>query len=166
MSTRALRDAFPDSEMVVGLDTSKEMISMAKFLSTHLKFFQPIYEYLSQRMANTRAACQPGRRMPPTTATFARGNAEQTDFPGQSFDLVTVMYAFHEAPRAGRERILQEAYRVLQPGGTLAVVDISTDYKPSKSMLAGEPYGKAQVCFCDPSGVGAAAAAGGLFGWE
>jgi ubiquinone/menaquinone biosynthesis C-methylase UbiE len=67
-------------------------------------------------------------------------NAEQTELPGQSFDLVTIMYAFHEAPKEGRDRILQEAYRVLQPGGTLAVVDISTDYTPSDTMLAGEPY--------------------------
>lgn len=49
-------------------------------------------------------------------------------------------YAFHEAPKSGRERILQEARRVLSPGGVLAVIDISTDYEPSPSMLAGEPY--------------------------
>jgi ubiquinone/menaquinone biosynthesis C-methylase UbiE len=49
-------------------------------------------------------------------------------------------YAFHEAPRVGRERILREARRLLHTGGTLAVVDISSSYQPSKSMLAGEPY--------------------------
>jgi ubiquinone/menaquinone biosynthesis C-methylase UbiE len=40
----------------------------------------------------------------------------------------------------GRERILKEARRLLQPGGTLAVVDICTDYTPSDAMLMGEPY--------------------------
>jgi ubiquinone/menaquinone biosynthesis C-methylase UbiE len=158
-STRALRDAFPDSEMIVGLDTSKEMISMAKFFTVHLKIFQPVIEYMSQTLAKTKKETpryekQPSASTTATTTTntnsapsstssaiFARGNAERTEFPCQSFDLVTVMYAFHEVPMAGREKILREAYRVLQPGGTLAVVDISTDYKPSKPMLAGEPYG-------------------------
>jgi ubiquinone/menaquinone biosynthesis C-methylase UbiE len=141
ISTRALRDAFPDSEMVVGLDTSTEMISMAKFLSTHLRFFKPLSERLSQSLAaKTRTVCKKSGEKSSSflAATFARGNAEQTKFPSESFDLVTIMYAFHEAPKAGRHRILQEAYRVLQPGGTLAVIDISTDYKPSKTMLSGE----------------------------
>lgn len=40
----------------------------------------------------------------------------------------------------GREKIIQEARRLLSPGGTLAVVDISTDYVPSEHMLRGEPY--------------------------
>lgn len=35
---------------------------------------------------------------------------------------------------------MQEAKRLLQPGGTLAVIDISTEYTPSKTMLQGEPY--------------------------
>ena len=50
------------------------------------------------------------------------------------------MYAFHEVPKEGRDKILEEARRILKPGGTLAVVDISSDYTPSVSMLAGEPY--------------------------
>lgn len=36
--------------------------------------------------------------------------------------------------------MLEEARRLLSPGGVLAVIDISTEYTPSKSMLAGEPY--------------------------
>lgn len=67
-------------------------------------------------------------------------NAEDTQLPNQSYDLVTVMYAFHEAPHQGRERILKEARRLLSPGGVLAVVDISTGYTPSENMLRGEPY--------------------------
>lgn len=36
-STRALRDAFPEAEAVIGMDTSLEMISMANFLAQHKK---------------------------------------------------------------------------------------------------------------------------------
>lgn len=48
---------------------------------------------------------------------------------------------------SGRQRILQEARRLLSPGGVLAVIDIATDYEPSPSMLAGEPYGKYRIDF-------------------
>lgn len=133
ISTRALRDAFPDADKVIGLDTSKEMISMANFLTTHLGFFKPIIVFFQSGLTKPQQVCN-------GHTSFAISNAERTDFEDHSFDLVTVMYAFHEAPKVGRERILREAYRVLQPGGTLAVVDIDTNYTPSDTMLAGEPY--------------------------
>jgi ubiquinone/menaquinone biosynthesis C-methylase UbiE len=50
------------------------------------------------------------------------------------------MYAFHESPYQGRSKILQEAKRLLRPGGTCAIVDISVDYSPTDTMLSGEPY--------------------------
>jgi ubiquinone/menaquinone biosynthesis C-methylase UbiE len=56
------------------------------------------------------------------------------------------MYAFHEVPREGRDRMIREARRILEPGGTLAIVDIHTDFKPPPSMLLGEPYGKQHKC--------------------
>jgi SAM-dependent methyltransferase len=141
ISTRALRDAFPESDTVVGVDTSLEMITMANFLNGHLSFFKPIARLFSnlQKIRFSREDPQ-GHKRQFCRPVFSVENAERTEFPGQSFDLVTVMYAFHEAPKDGRDRILREAYRVLQPGGTLAVVDICTDYTPSDTMLAGEPY--------------------------
>merc|ERR1712224_982300 len=71
---------------------------------------------------------------------YVLGNAEKTSYPSGSFDLVTVMFVLHEAPFLGRYRILREARRLLREGGTLAVVDISSEYRPSRTMLAGEPY--------------------------
>jgi len=105
---------------------------MATFLSKHLAVVTPLLQKLTNRAKDI--ACS-------ASTTFSKGNAENTELPSRSFDLVTVMYAFHEAPKHGRENILREAHRLLQPGGTLAVIDICTDYTPSKSMLAGEPYG-------------------------
>lgn len=139
MSTLALRDAFPEAEAVIGMDTSLEMISMANFLSRHLNFVQPLFQtlrYYKKRMTKG------------STVTFTRGNAECTDFPEKSFDLVTIMYAFHEAPREGRDRMIREARRLLEPGGTLAIIDIHSDFKPPQSMLRGEPYGKQQQHKC------------------
>eukprot|EP00536_Pseudo-nitzschia_multiseries_P003165 jgi/Psemu1/252414/estExt_Genewise1Plus.C_470057 len=146
ISTRALQDAFPDSEFVVGVDTSTEMINMATFLTTHLRFVKPIVSFFVTDKKNKnknqkpRLFSQRNLGFSSKKAKFITGNAEGTVFPSKTFDLVTVMYAFHEAPENGRDKILREAHRILQPGGTLAVIDISTEYTPSKTMLAGEPY--------------------------
>jgi len=146
ISTRALQDAFPDAETVLGIDTSPEMISMANFLTRHLAMVKPFFHRTAHQMKDSyKAMRQRGYAMRPqppcySATRFVRSNAENTQLPPQSFDLVTIMYGFHEAPQKGRERILREAHRLLAPGGMLAVIDISTDYEPSPSMLAGEPY--------------------------
>lgn len=139
ISTRALQDAFSDAEIVCGVDTSPEMIYMARAL-TRLEYA------VNKFSANMRASWNRAvhgtskldRRNP--VAQFARVNAERTNLPAQSFDLVTIMYAFHEAPKYGRYLMLREVRRLLKHGGTLAVLDISPEYTPSDTMLAGEPY--------------------------
>lgn len=135
MSTRALQTAFPDADAVIGIDTSSEMLGMARWLSRS----ELDVKYASAKLENLIGVGFK-KIFYGFTAKYARRNAEKTQFPSNSFDLVTIMYAFHEAPFNGRARILEEAKRVLKPGGTLALVDITTDYVPSESMLAGEPY--------------------------
>ena len=151
ISTRALHEAFPDAETVIGLDTSPQMIAMAHFLARHLGFFQPIMVGVNEYIANVVTAAQEQRQKLSNVVRiagvckrtrFLKGNSESTDLPEKFFDLVTIMYAFHEVPENGRHKILEEARRLLKPGGTLAVVDITADYSPSKSMLSGEPYVK------------------------
>lgn len=132
--------------MVVGIDTSAEMIAMAYFLDHHLAVFRPVLSLLSYKVSTGYTTLkEQGQKIKKAAGSFLnvkfiKANAEDTRLPDRSFDLVTVMYAFHEAPKPGRERILAEARRLLQPGGVLAVIDISTDYEPSESMLKGEPY--------------------------
>jgi ubiquinone/menaquinone biosynthesis C-methylase UbiE len=130
--------------VVVGADTSSEMIAMARFLTNHLSFFKPVVTKCDAAVsAGYPAPQRKGTTVKQATRSaveYARVNAEDTKLPGKSFDLVTIMYAFHEAPLQGRQKILIEARRLLNAGGTLAIIDISTDYKPSSSMLLGEPY--------------------------
>lgn len=142
ISTRALQDVFPESDSVFGVDTSPEMLTMARFLTSHVDFFKTssLFSLLTSNSSTSQRPNNLMHRKISNKAKFAFGNAEKTGFPNESFELVTVMYAFHEIPLAGRKRVLKEAHRVLQPGGTLAVIDICTDYKPSQSMLMGEPY--------------------------
>jgi SAM-dependent methyltransferase len=75
-----------------------------------------------------------------TQASYHLANAENTGLPNLSYDLVTIMYGFHEVPMEGRVRILNEARRLLRRGGHLAIVDICPTYTPAPSMLAGEPF--------------------------
>lgn len=126
-STRALRLAFNDTAAeVLGVDTSAQMTEMAKFITSHIQTIRPYFGYRREHCLKE--------------TEFITANAENTNLKAGSFDLVTVMYALHEAPNKGRAAILKEARRLLKVGGTLAVVDISSDYEPSASMLMGEPY--------------------------
>jgi SAM-dependent methyltransferase len=50
---------------------------------------------------------------------FAEGDAEAMPFPDASFDTVVSSFGVHHVPRP--ERALAEAFRVLRPGGTLAI---------------------------------------------
>lgn len=118
---------------------------MATFLTETVKVLQPLVTNkvhqlsdIYQRLQRNGFADKTESKLP--AIRFVEGNAESTGLPNQSFDLVTVMLGFHEAPMEGRAKIIQEARRLLSPGGVLAVIDIVADYVPSKSMLKGEPY--------------------------
>lgn len=65
------------------------------------------------------------------------GNAEDVGKDNQ-FDVVTCMFAFHEMPNNGHHKIIDNAIRISTK--QVIIVDISTNYKPSKLMLGGEPY--------------------------
>lgn len=135
ISTRALAKAFSHpTNTVVGLDTSSQMLQMAKVQTNYIRAKETFDLKLSQGSALKNI--DEDRSDP----QFIRSNAEKTKFKDGTFDLVTVMYLCHEAPRLGRYKILREARRLLKPGGTLAVIDISPEYEPSASMLSGEPY--------------------------
>jgi len=169
MSTRALQDAFVDADVVLGIDSSPEMIGMARgltraefvtgkvqrvlfalwnYIQGHVGVNLPIGipHTFSRSMTGDSAYIKNdvgekvSRNNNQVVAQYAKGNAEHTVLPDQSFDLITVMFAFHEAPKFGRYKILREIRRLLKHGGSLAVVDISPEYNPSEPMLAGEPY--------------------------
>ncbi|MGA7935263.1 MAG: class I SAM-dependent methyltransferase, partial [Kovacikia sp.] len=54
---------------------------------------------------------------------WIHGKGEETGLPGNTFDLVTLQFLIHELPHYATEAIFQEAWRLLRPGGSLAVVD-------------------------------------------
>lgn len=78
----------------VGLDLSPYMLAVAKTLD--------VKQEISQWM---------------------HANAENTGWPDNSFDVVTLQLILHELPRYATRSIFQEALRVLRPGGCLAILD-------------------------------------------
>ena len=53
---------------------------------------------------------------------FSEATAERVPFGPERFDRVTALYSFHHFSEP--TRALEEAYRVLTPGGILAIVDV------------------------------------------
>lgn len=93
-TTLLLKQAFPEAE-VIGLDLSPYMLFMA--------------DYKAQKAG--------------LKIKFIHGNAERTQFPDASFDLVTASLLFHETPPAVSRAILRECYRLLQVGGEVLILD-------------------------------------------
>ncbi len=54
---------------------------------------------------------------------LTRGNAEKMPFPSKSFQALTCVFLFHELPREARQNVLNECFRLLEPGGTLVLAD-------------------------------------------
>lgn len=94
ISTQALHDAFHDAEMIVGIDTSPEMISMARLFTAEsllgkvTNWHQKVASDFSKNVL-----ADPGKFAMFSTKfpVYQVGNAERTPFPGRTFDLVTVM---------------------------------------------------------------------------
>lgn len=93
-TTLMLKQAFPQAE-VIGLDLSPYMLVRAADKA---------------RNANLDIAWQ-------------HGNAETTNFPEASFDLVTASLLFHETPITVCQNILGESLRLLRTGGQILILD-------------------------------------------
>lgn len=59
---------------------------------------------------------------------FIQGNAEALPFPASSFDGYTIAFGIRNVPRI--RQALDEAFRVLRPGGRLLVLEFSPDVLP------------------------------------
>jgi ubiquinone/menaquinone biosynthesis C-methylase UbiE len=96
MSTFALQENYPQAK-ITGLDLSPYFLAIARYQS-----------------AKSGA-----------TPTWVHAAAESTGLPDASFDLVSAHLIFHELPQDAAIAILQEARRLLRPGGHLAIMDMN-----------------------------------------
>lgn len=108
MSTLALQQTFPAAN-VTGVDLSPYFLAVAQHrLST-----------LTQG-----PALEPALKRAPNIV-WQHAAAEATGLPTAAYDLVSACLVFHELPQSAAIAIIQEARRLLQPGGHLAIMDMN-----------------------------------------
>jgi ubiquinone/menaquinone biosynthesis C-methylase UbiE len=98
-STTAFCDLYPDAE-VHAIDLGAPMV----------------------RYAHARADAM-GREI-----FFTQGNAEETDYPDNYFDLVVSTNMLHETSSKALPRIMRETMRILRPGGVMAHMEVPVRY--------------------------------------
>lgn len=99
-STVALAAAFPDAE-IYGVDIGA-----------------PMLRYGHARAEAMGAALH-----------LSQQNAECTDFPDGSFDLVCSAAVLHETSTKGMRAIFKESHRLLRPGGVMVHVDVPSRHE-------------------------------------
>ena len=70
---------------------------------------------------------------------YSQQNAEHTDFPDESFDLVVSAVLFHETSAKAVPNIIRESYRLLKKGGVMAHGDV-----PEFNKFWPDPYDQFQ----------------------
>lgn len=103
ISTRYLADKFPTAK-VTGLDLSPYFLAVAQHKEKNA----------------------PPRKFP---VRWIHANGEDTGLPSKSFNLVSIAFVVHECPARAIVNLVREAFRLLRPGGTLALVDSTTKSK-------------------------------------
>ncbi len=114
MSTFALQDAFPGAA-ITGVDLSPYFLAVAEYRSQLRQAGQGNHLQLQP------TAVSSGQPIP----RWVHAAAEATGLPTASYDLVSACLVFHELPQSAAQQILQEAKRLLLPGGYFAIMDMN-----------------------------------------
>jgi len=96
MSTFALQELYPNAA-ITGLDLSPHFLAVAKYSSIERN----------------------------SAINWLHSTAEATPLAANSFDLVSSFLMFHELPQLPTQQVLQEAQRLLKPGGYLTIMDMN-----------------------------------------
>tara|TARA_B100000700_G_scaffold308508_1_gene386312 strand:+ start:1521 stop:2582 length:1062 start_codon:yes stop_codon:yes gene_type:complete len=54
---------------------------------------------------------------------LTKANAENVPFPSNNFQGLTCVFLLHELPREARQNVINECFRLLEPGGTFVLAD-------------------------------------------
>ncbi|MGB3237669.1 MAG: class I SAM-dependent methyltransferase [Geitlerinemataceae cyanobacterium] len=73
--------------------------------------------------AYLRKANQLLSELPGELPQLCQANAEHLPYSDRYFHGVTCVFTFHELPPEARQRVIEECFRVLQPGGTFVICD-------------------------------------------
>ncbi|MCW8400466.1 rhodoquinone biosynthesis methyltransferase RquA [Legionella sp. PATHC038] len=61
----------------------------------------------------------------PNRVRLLNMDASKLDLPNEGYDRVLLFFLLHELPSDVRERVLDEAFRIVKPGGTVLIVEFS-----------------------------------------
>lgn len=105
MSTEAFQTTFPQARLT-GVDLSPYFLAVAQYRQ-------------HERRENGEVPA------PTTPITWHHAAGEATGLPAAAYDLVSACLVFHELPQSAAIAIIQEARRLLRPGGHLAIMDMN-----------------------------------------
>lgn len=98
---RMMIDRWPNAE-VLGTDPNQMMLDEALKRAEKNKKSQPLWSRIQ----------------------WALGRAEQVDVESDSADLITMAFGFRNVPAEDRGLALREMFRVLRPGGVVAILEL------------------------------------------
>lgn len=131
----AMRDRLVDTLRLSGKERTLDLgcgrglllIGIAKQLTTGRSAGVDIWR-IADQSGNTRAAAQYNARAERVEEKIELHDADlrQLPFDDDTFDCVVSSWAIHNLPAGDRRQALNEAVRVLKPGGKMLIVDIGS----------------------------------------
>lgn len=125
-----LRQSFHDVLSVHGPETVSDILDMGCSVGISTRSIHQYYQRRQGRAVRTVGLdlseymlAVARHRDPAAELEWRHGAAEQTGLPAESVDLITLQFVAHELPQAATHSILREAFRLLRPGGCLAILD-------------------------------------------
>ncbi|EFJ48819.1 hypothetical protein VOLCADRAFT_90465 [Volvox carteri f. nagariensis] len=117
LSTLELMRAFPSADRVTGVDLSPHLIAVGRY--------EQELRQLHAQPVPTFCIHAANGGVPEGALTLLHGAAERTPLPAGSQDLVSLCLVCHELPQGATRNIMREAFRVLRPGGVMAVMEMN-----------------------------------------
>ena len=121
-STRRLSKLFPQAKEVIGMDLSPQMIAVGR----HLQEGVTDNEWVETIEKDEKIK-------------LIRGDIVNTGLPDGSVSLVSICLVLHELPPQVSKQIFEECYRILQPGGCLALMEMDPE-APGYRKLRANPW--------------------------
>ncbi|MEM6253425.1 MAG: class I SAM-dependent methyltransferase [Cyanobacteria bacterium P01_D01_bin.156] len=107
LSTRALQTAYPQAT-ITGVELSDYFLTVARY-----------------QTANEQ-----------NTPKWLHAAAESTGLPDSSVELVSASLLFHELPTSAALEVIQEAHRILRPGGHFTIMEMNPQSEVYKKLPA------------------------------
>lgn len=109
ISTFYIAESFPEANTIDGFDLSPYFLSVAKLRQAELSDKSPLLKKIN----------------------WIHANMEDTGVSVGHYDLITVCFVVHELPDAATKSTMAELFRIVRPGGIIAI----TDNNPASTVI-------------------------------